>query len=214
MPPASRIPIAVAVSVGVSVLLVGGCSTYDGTFLFQPTPAVALVTSPGQNPVASARLLASVVGVRRADTRAGMPESIELRVRVENTGATPVSFDPTSMVLLTGTLEQLPAPFIVDGDGASVVAPTVVLPPGAWTLTTACFPLPDSARSLDLIHLDLQWSLDLDGAVVTGRAPFTRRVINYYFGPSYTTWWWSGGLATKTPDPFVSSSRGRPACLP
>jgi hypothetical protein len=156
-------------------LLLAGCAPYVDDFQFVPRPAVAQIpaTQPSQPPPVEA--WASVIGVRRADRHAGVPDSVEISLRVENDGAGTVLFDPRTMELSDGIMAQFPEPLIdppqnwtlEPGQSAQVRVNFPFLPGHDWDNT-------------DLNSLQLRWAVDVDGRVL-GQTVFFRRQLYYYY---------------------------------
>lgn len=166
----------------VLLFLVAGCSPYVEDYEFVPRPALAQLpaTQPSQPPPVAA--WASVIGVRRADRDLGVPDSVEISLRVENNGARQVLFDPRTMELTDGTLERFPDPVIVPPQNWT-------LEPGQSIVVNAYFPfLPGrSWDTTDLASLQLRWAVDVDGQVM-GQTVFFRRTVRYYYYYSYPYW--------------------------
>jgi len=158
-------------------MLLGGCSTYIDGYHYVPRPAVALVpaTQPSQPPPCAA--IASIVGVHREDRGAGVPESVEVRMRLENNGPESVVFDPRTMELLDGGLMEFPPPVLRPAQPVAL-APTQAVVVGAY------FPFPPgrSYKNTDLESLQLRWRLQVAGQEVGQAADFRRmiRTYNYY----------------------------------
>src|SRR5579859_4163902 len=154
---------------GVVVLAVlTGCSSspYLEDLRYAPRPATARVR-PTNSPNAPDVLVAmgSVIGVRRDDPDQHVPESVEIRLRLDNSGYEQVTFDPHSMELVTGQLVNLPAPI--------VHAPSpIILDPTQSTTVTALFPLTN--RIGDIESLSLRWVVQIKGAPVTQTLDFRR----------------------------------------
>ncbi len=163
-------------------MLLGGCTTYVEGYHYLPRPAVALVpaTQPSQPPPSAA--IVSVIGVHREDRSAGIPESVEVRMRLENNGPETVVFDPRTMELLDGGLMEFPPP---------VVRPPqpVTLGPSQAVVVGAFFPFPPghSYKNTDLESLQLRWRVQIGGSEVGQAADFRRmiRLYNYYPYPDY-----------------------------
>ena len=164
----------------IPLLLLIGCSqsTYVDGYRYAPEPVLVDVFRNGSGAQAGAppvSVLASVIGVRRADAKAGLPASIEVRMRLEDHGPVPVTFDPRTLELVTGTLQPLAAP--------------IVRPPGVLSLTAGqsrnvgvFFPFPpgSSPRTLILDTLRLRWQIHVDQQLVPQTAYFERASPLYY----------------------------------
>ena len=158
-------------------LFLGGCSTYIEGYHFVPRPAVALVpgTQPIQPPPSAA--IVSVVGVRRGNSSEGVPESVEVRMRLENNGPETVVFDPKTMELLDGGLLEFPPAMLRPPQ-------PVTLAPNQAVVIAAFFPFPPghSYANTDLEQLQLRWRVEVGGQEVGQVADF-RRVIREYYNP-------------------------------
>jgi hypothetical protein len=163
------------------VLMVGlpGCTSrpYEPGVYYEPQPALVEVVhhAEGQPQQVPLTVLASVRGIRRADTKAGMPKSVEIRLRLENHGPSHVEFDSSSLELTTGALRNFPAPRV------QPPAP-VELAPGQSQTITADFPLPGelNERSVELDHLRLRWRVTINGQPVPQTALFVRERSGEY----------------------------------
>ena len=165
-------------------LFIGGCtySPYVGGYFFVPRPAIANLpaTQPSEPPPVSAS--ASIIGVRWEDRKASLPESIEVRLRLDNNGPWTVTFDPRYMQLSTGDLVQFPQPI-------TEPAAPVTLAPGQSTLATAFFPFPGgrSYGEFDLRTLQVRWNVYLGQQRVQQVADFHQSYRSDYYddGPYY-----------------------------
>src|SRR6185437_10043822 len=122
------------VSAPLLLAMIGGCSTYVSRYDFAPRPAFAEIRSnfPDQ-PATPVMAVASVIGVRRASSDENLPASVEVRLRVDNNGTKPVTFDPQSMELIDGQLLKFPPPLVRPSQ-------PVVLNPKLSEVVTAYFP--------------------------------------------------------------------------
>jgi hypothetical protein len=169
----------------VTVALIGpalpGCAQYIGDYQFAPRPMLAQVpaTQPGQTPPLTA--LASVLGVRRTDQEQGIPESVHVRLRLENDGPGPVNFNPLTLGLTNGVLYRFPTPL-------TAPAQPVSLGPGQAAVFDAYFPFlaGQSYRNTDLESLQLRWQVQIAGQVV-GQVVSFARVHGRYYDP-----YWDG----------------------
>lgn len=169
-----------------------GCSPYEDDFEYAPRPALVEVraTSPQRPPVVTA--LVSVIGVRREDRKEAIPQSIEIRVRLEDNGPETVVFDPRTLNLTNGRLMPFPPP-IVRPPGAITLAPTQSV-----TLT-AFFPLPHvPGRDGDLDSLELHWIVQIGEQKVSQSASFRRVYPRFYYYDPYwaypAPYYWYGGV--------------------
>jgi hypothetical protein len=157
---------------------VPGCSPYEDDFQYVPRPALAEVRSTSSQQATAAASLVSVIGVRREDRKEGIPESFEVRMRIENDAAEPVVFDPKTLDMTNGQLLPFPPP--------------IVRPPGVVTVPsmrsanlTAFFPVPERRpQEGDLDSLELRWVIQIGSQKVNQSVNF-RRVYPrvYYYGP-------------------------------
>lgn len=157
---------------------VGGCSEYVEGYRYAPRPAVAEVpaTQASQPPVVSA--LVSVIGIHHADKDQGIPESVEVRLRLENNGPGRVVFDPSTMELLDGGLMKFPPPVLFPRT-------PVTLDPLQATTVGAFFPFPvgHTYENTDVEAFQLHWDIQIDGRRGEQGVSF-RRILRYY-GPYY-----------------------------
>ena len=169
-------------------LVVGGCSQYVEDFYFVPRPALAELpaTTPGQPPPIVA--LASIVGVRREDSKAKLPASIEVRLRVDNNGPQNIALDPHDIELTNGLFLKFGAPTLQPEAAAT-------LPPNQSAVITAIFPFPAgrSYNNTDLSSLQLRWLLVIDARPTRQVVYFTRAFPPYYYDPYYDYGPWWGG---------------------
>jgi hypothetical protein len=155
-----------------------GCSSspYVDGYSFAPRPVVAQIPSsqPSMPPPVAA--YASIVGIRNEDKDAHLPESVEVRIRIDNNGPQTVTFDPKSLELNTGDLVRFPPPFVQS------TAPAVLMP-GESVLATANFPFPGnkSYDDFDLATLQLRWGLTLGPQNVEQIADFRQIYQRYYY---------------------------------
>jgi hypothetical protein len=137
--------------------LVIGCSSspYVDGYYFSPRPLVADIpaTQPSQPPPVAA--YATVVGIRNEDDKLHVPESVEVRLRIDNNGPDSVLFDPRSMELNTGDLFRFPPP--------QVASSPVALMPGESGFVTAFFPFTPGHDydNIDLGSLQLRWAVQI-----------------------------------------------------
>jgi hypothetical protein len=159
------------------LMLAGGCSPYVDDYQFQPRPALAEVRSgTTQNALAPVTALASVIGVRYADQKEGLPDCVEIRVRLEATGSESVTFDPRTLELTNGTLLIFPTPIIKP-------AAPITLGPTQSAVVTGYFPFPTGYTYItsDLATLQLRWLVQVNGQTVRQLAYFSRVVPAYYY---------------------------------
>jgi hypothetical protein len=191
----------VGVVLAVCLMWLGGCSAYVEGYRYVPRPAVALVpgTQPSQPPPVAT--IVSIVGVHREDKSAGVPESVEVRMRIENNSPETVVFDPKSIELLDGGLMEFPPP-IVRPPQPETLAPQQSVVVGAF------FPFPPghSYKNTDLESLELRWRIQIGGSEITQSADFRRMIRPYYYYPypDYSPYPFYGGVGLD----FVFVGRG------
>ncbi len=160
--------------VAVAVVVAGGCSVYDSSYVFDPGPIDVTADGPGADdePI---HVLVKVVGVRRPDKESQLPASVEVRLRLENTSRSPVTLEPASLVLFSGDLSRFPDPILRP-------ATLLTVAPSESAIVEAYFPFPDGRRAsdVDLSGLNLRWTVSIDGHPVTSSASVQRRPLGYY----------------------------------
>jgi hypothetical protein len=173
------------VSHAIGLLLVSflaGCSSYVDGYYYMPRPVIAELpaTQPSQPPPVTA--FASIVGIRRQDQKAALPESVEVRLRLDNNGPPTTTFDVRSLELTTGDLARFPPPLIQTSG-------PVVLMPGESALVTAYFPFPGgkSYNDFDLSSLQLRWAIMLGPQRIEQIANFRQEYPRYYY--YYDPYW-------------------------
>ncbi len=171
------------VSRAIGLLLLGflaGCSSYVDGYYYMPRPVVAEIpsTQPAQPPPVAA--FASVVGIRREDKKLLIPESVEVRMRLDNNGPPTVTFDARSLELTTGDIVRFPPP-LIETSGP------MVLMPGESALVTAYFPFPGgkSYDDFDLSSLQLRWASMIGPQRVEQIANFRQDYQRYYYSDPY-----------------------------
>jgi hypothetical protein len=171
------------VIIGVALMaLIGGCSEYVDGYRYGPGPVLAGIpaTQPGQAPPAA--VLVSVIGVRRADEKADLPLSIEVRMRVDDNTAEDVVFEPATLQMTNRDLIEFAPPILTPRNPFH-------LTPRRSEFVTAYFPLPagKSYDQVDLESLQLRWLIQVDGRQVGQVAEFQRtfRYYYYYDDPNY-----------------------------
>jgi len=135
------------------------------------------------------RALATVLGIARADSRAGHGEQVEVRLRLENLGNVAARLETDSLSLVSADL----VPF-----AAAVVAPGVdtAVPPGENRTIDVAFPV--SAAERDWNGMNLRFALSFGDARATAGATFQRVVyptcpypepVQWHFGIHYGHHW-------------------------
>lgn len=175
---------------------VAGCSPYEEDFQYVPHPALAEVRSTNSQQPPTIASLASVIGVRRADRQADIPESFEVRMRIENDGNEQATVDPSTLEMTNGQLLPFPRP-IVRPPGI------VTVPPTRSANLTAYFPIPPRRpQPGDLDSLEVHWVVQLGSQNVNQHVNFRRVYPRVYYGPywGYPYWgyppygWYGGGI--------------------
>jgi hypothetical protein len=162
------------VAAGLGVLP-GGCSVYDARYAYGPNSVAVDAPVPGAGGTRPARTLVQVVGVRRSEKGSSLPASVAVRLKVENTSGSPVSFDPASLVLSGPGVQRFPAA-VVRPDGVVDVAPA------GTAEVEAFFPFPQgrAPRDFDLSTLSVRWTLVVGGHDVDSSADFVLLRTAYY----------------------------------
>lgn len=160
------------------LLMAPGCASqpYVPGYYFYPQPATVEVYHRGAGPQTPLTVLASVLGVRRADPEHHIPYSMAVRLRLENNGDALIQFDPHSMELVTGTLRAFGPPL------TNPVQP-VDLAPGQRPEVTAYFPFPPgtTVSQINLDNLRLRWEVRIDNYSVQQTAIFERTAPDYSY---------------------------------
>jgi hypothetical protein len=143
---------------------VAGCSA---DYSYVPQPAVAQVGSTTQPQATPVTTLVSILGVRQADRKEGIPESFEARMRIENNGSEPVVFDPKTLEMENWQLLPFPPPFV------RPPGPVTVPPMGAANFT-AFFPFPALPPNADLDSLEIRWVIRIGSHDVNQSVTFRR----------------------------------------
>ena len=182
------------------LFLSAGCSPYVEGLYFSPSPAVVELTKSGAQGQAPLTALASVVGVRRADSHQNLPESIQIALRLENNGPKAVTFEPPSLQLVTGRLFVFPPPILHPPQPIELAA-------GQTADVTAFFPFRAGVDydTIDLNDLRLRWVVRIDEQSIPQSAEFhrVRPIYPVYYDPwgppppYYGRWWgprWEVGV--------------------
>ncbi|HEX4125436.1 MAG TPA: hypothetical protein VHY37_11965 [Tepidisphaeraceae bacterium] len=186
------------VVVGLAFFLTG-CSTYIDHFEYSPKPAIAEIpapgapqptpppmTEPGQAqaqpqqppPPPAVAVLATVIGVHRADSKLGIPDSVEVRLRIDDNGPYSIVFNPQTLDLSNGQL----MPF-----GHPIAPQPVGLEARQTAYVTSYFPFPEghNVDNTDMSSLVLHWQLQANGRTEVQSVSFTRVWPSYYYGGPY-----------------------------
>jgi len=152
--------------------LLAGCRSTYHDVRFVPAPLEVRVTAEGE-PQAQARALLSVRGIRRA--KDGQPAKVEMKLRVENLGASDVQLDADSLELYAADLERFGEP--------RVNPPPEPIPPGSGVVYGIEFPVPAGRKidDYDLRGLNLKWDLRFGERAATTSVIFQRFVPAYEY---------------------------------
>ena len=157
-----------------ALVLLAACSTYRPGFQYSPAPAVAVTES-------KARVLAAVEGVRRASSADGLPESVDIRLRVEAPADRDVTLVTEHLNVVTADLIDLPLVGFGPEGNTTVAAGTV-------RQFTAYFGLPEDV-DVDLGGLNLRWRAVVGTKTADGQVNFERVRYAYYDPyPHYGHW--------------------------
>lgn len=163
-----------------SLFALTGCQNgpYLSDYAYQPRPGIYEVRKHGaeqQAPPLTA--LVTILGVRRADPDHHVGPSIDVRLRFESNGTEPVTFDPATLDLVTGTLRPFPRPYVTPPMSFDLAS-------GQQQDVTASFPLPPntSPDQMDLNQLRLRWVVHVAGFPVPQTALFERTGAGYDAG--------------------------------
>ncbi len=152
-----------------------GCSVYESGFRFAPHPGIVEIpsTQSAQGPAVSTSV--SVIGVRKDDSTDHLPASVEVRLRFDNNGLQPVTFNPHTLQLLNGELLKFPPPILDSHD-------SINLNSQESAVVSAYFPFPPGkgADDTDLDSLQLRWNVTVEGRTVGESVNFRRSVPVYY----------------------------------
>lgn len=186
------------------IALSGGCTPYIEGIRYAPHPAVAEVRavttsttqpSPGMQPGMQSPLtsFATVIGIRREDSKLRLPLSVEVRLRFDHRGPQAVTFDPNTLDLTNGDLARFLPPIIQPPQVISV-------PSGQSVAVEAYFPFPPETpvdgRGMET--LQLHWAVQIDGHTVPQVVTF-HRIRQYYYDP-WDPWWGYPPYSSWSPD--------------
>jgi hypothetical protein len=177
---------------GVSMpLLLGGCSAYVEDYHFVPRPALTELPPVPPEQVPPFVAMASIIGIRREDSKEMLPTSIEVRMRLENAGSQSVQIDPRTLDLTNGELLKFPPP-IVRPPGPIAINPTQMV------VISAFFPFPPGSYygNVDLNSLELRWLVQIGGKSIPQAVYFQRIYETYYYNPYWDDppYGWYGGV--------------------
>ncbi len=175
----------VRIWMGVLFLVIpvlAGCSVYKSSYSYQPRPLEAQIEVEEE---VVARVLLSVVGIRRVDKDAGFPQEIEIRVRIENRSSSELTFLTEDLLLVSADLVPFLSPRFGENQGR-------VIPAKENRTLTFYFGFPErekGERKPDLDGLNLNWAVACRSKKVTVSSTFERA----YYGDDdyypYNSYW-------------------------
>jgi hypothetical protein len=133
---------------------------------FSPAPLEAEVAT-ADDPAAELRVLVSILGIARGQD--GKADQVEVRMRLENLGTTPVKLLTDSFSLCSADLQLFGTPTVLPAD-------VPILEASRSTVVDLAFPLPPEKHPTDmnLRGLNLRWTVSFGEHHVTTGASFTR----------------------------------------
>ena len=155
-----------------------GCAPpppYLRGYRFAPEPALAVMFKPGtQTPALS--VLTSVIGIRRGNPDSAIPPAVEIRMRFENTGQEAATFDPKSLVLVTGSLQSFTC------SRRCIRRNFFQIAPGQTQTASVFFPFPPgmNPRMMSLDALRLRWQVTIEEKPYLQTVVFERASPLYY----------------------------------
>lgn len=161
--------------VALILLLVPACTNY---YPYAPQPAVLMLRPNPQNPADQTRILLNVAGIRKPPDH--KQPVINVIIRIENLGRSPLTFAPEKTAALDARLQSLPGPV---GD----LQPAAIDPEQVM-LRTLQFPLPKGMSPGDpsLSMLNVRWTLHADNRDWPYTAVFYRiEYPGYYYYGAY-----------------------------
>lgn len=165
-------------TVAIAGLLAAGAGCAESPYLsgygYYPQPAVVQVIQRGNEQAPPVTVLASIIGVRRGDADKHTPPAVDVRLRFEDNGPASMSFDPSTLDLVTGTLFTFPRPAVSPPTPISLAA-------GQRAEVNASFPFPPNLTpgQIDLNNLRMRWVVRVANYPVPQTALFQR------VGPGY-----------------------------
>lgn len=157
----------------------GGCRSAWYGANFMPAPLEVQVLAEGE-PLAQARALVRVRGIRRARPSEGFGPEVELLLRLDNLGAAPLELCADGLDLVTADLISLGAPRVEPAPGESIA-------PDEDRVYTLNFPMPEDrdVEDLDWGGLNFKWKVRFgEREAVTG-VTFDRDQSPAYWGGGY-----------------------------
>lgn len=150
----------------------GGCVIHEPAYVqgyrFAPEPALTVMRKPGSQ-VPAVSMLTSIIGLRYGAPSNNVPPALEIRMRIENTGSQPLTFDPRSAILVNGALQSFDPPEAHTNGPVHVAA-------NQTDIVTLYFPFPPHTypREMPLDTLRLRWQVELEGQSYLQTAFFER----------------------------------------
>lgn len=164
------------------------CTTYYDVF-FVPAP-LEVRMGDGAEPGGLARALIAVQGIRRADAEHDQPARIELKLRFDNIGSTPLEVEPASFEVLAADMQPC---------GTAQVVQTLdhALATNEFVDLDVFVPLPPGKTidDFDLSGLNVSWAVRFaDRRIVTGVSFGRYYPTRYdYYDPFYPWPRWGCG---------------------
>lgn len=176
-------------SIVAALALVSACRSAWYPYRFAPAPLEVSLDTP-RAPDAKGRALVTVLGIRREDHGAHRPDQVEVRMRVENSGARKLTIHRDSFRLVTATMEDLGEPFVVGLERDDLATGESAVFDVHFGLTSGKKP-----SELGIDGLNLKFEVDFEGELVGTGITFERRDEPYpyywhdpFYGPFYDPW--------------------------
>jgi hypothetical protein len=163
----------------IPLVLTPGCQTspwYDARYF--PAPLEQEVHADAV-PGSQMRTLATVLGIARADPKAGRPKQVQVRLRLENLGTVPARLVEEDLSLVSADLVPFEKAQLVPRDDLSI-------PVGQARQFDVAFPIDE--RELDWNSLTMRLTVMFQDKRVTSSLAFMRQV--YAYDPYY----WHAGV--------------------
>ncbi len=169
-------------AVAIAAIL-NGCATYQTGYRYRPNPASVTVTGGPATEANAVHVLGTVVGVRTEWAKLH-PDTVEIRLLVDNNAPAPVVLAPGELVLRSADLNAFAPP-------TTDPAEPITVPPGAQEAVTAYFPLGGEDVDYDLDGLTLRVPLRIGNETVARTITFDRRNVRVYRyrDPFYDPWY-------------------------
>jgi hypothetical protein len=150
----------------LAALLCSACSSYYN-HVFYPAPLEVQQEVQGDS-TSQARALVSVVGIRKPDSKAGTGVQFEVRLRIENVGASAVQLVADSLSLVAADLRSFEPP--------SIEPEPAWIAQGEVAVYDIVFPFPagTTPKDYDLKGINLGWSVDFGEQRVKTGVTFER----------------------------------------